>query len=154
MAAVRYIILFLALTVLLVQSVKAEAHYDAMISEGMTFAEVVRLLGAPSEKVERETKRENIWKYSDREVFFQEGRVVSVKLSEAAAAAAVGDPLDDDLSTYSDQELDENVAVEEILSEIMRVAPQEEDSKQDRRSRASRADKRRPFKPMPLEIEE
>jgi len=49
----------------------------AQLRPGMTYHEIVRLLGAPSERKEMEAKRTAVWEYGDYKVFFREGKVVA-----------------------------------------------------------------------------
>jgi len=61
----------------------------AQLRPGMTYHEIVRLLGAPSERKEMEAKRTAVWEYGAYKIFFREGKVVawtSVSVSVSASA--------------------------------------------------------------------
>jgi hypothetical protein len=114
-------------------------HYAATVSAeklpllraGVSPEEVAKSWGAPTEKVERETKRESVWYYARSTAYFAEGKLVrwtvqgeqgleeypevEAKPVQAAASNAQQDGLPQ-----------ENV--DDLLSEIMKDVPSEPDS--------------------------
>jgi hypothetical protein len=57
---------------------------------GMTYHEIVKLLGAPGERKEMEAKRSAVWEYGSHKIFFREGKVVAWTSVNAAPAQAEG----------------------------------------------------------------
>ena len=47
------------------------------LKHGMSFYDVLKSLGTPQEKLEREAQREEVWIYANRKIIFQEGKVVA-----------------------------------------------------------------------------
>ncbi len=90
---------------------------------GMSFHEVLKLYGAPLERKEREARRETVWEYPERQIFFKEGRVVawasggqkSMSPQEPKVAPTVRAESDDESSRTAPD--DETIRL--ILGEIM-----------------------------------
>jgi len=102
-----------------------------MLELGMTHAELIKLWGAPEEKIEYETKREELWNYSVGAVRFRAGKVVWWKqgqqVYDAAHRHTTGDERDL-IAAAADKQgtgtgTGEDVEVEEILNEIMKEVP-------------------------------
>lgn len=64
------------------------------LSHGLTYRDVIRLWGAPHERREMEAKRETVWEYGPRKVFFKEGRVVAWVSQDAMTDGARSRPKD------------------------------------------------------------
>lgn len=124
----RYLLVFPAffsVSLQLADAATVEADLNR-IPQGATSNQVITLVGAPIETIERETKRQKVWYYPSGSVVFIGGRARSVYLkgsehdkfreeeqkkmeSHAAAAAHAKGPS----------------PVEDILSEILREVPSE-----------------------------
>ncbi len=92
------------------------------LQAGMAFHEVVYLWGSPAEKSERETKREDLWRYPQGEVLFREGVVVSWKaqmLSTELLEAKMRPVTPPKRNSLESEQFDE------LLNEIMRELPDE-----------------------------
>jgi len=95
----------------------AQTRYRSLTA-GMGYSEVLQSLGAPKEKGERESRREDVWIYPKVTVVFKEGRLVSWegtqgKKSQSANTAVAASTPRAAVTT------NEGVGLEEILSEIM-----------------------------------
>ena len=95
------------------------------VVRGASTKEIVTLLGAPAESIERETKREVVWYYPAGSVVFSHGTVKSVYIAGSS---------DDRLSAEYQKSLQDakpvvasttSSPVEDILSEILREVPSE-----------------------------
>ena len=92
------------------------------ISPGMTYQEVLNLWGAPPEKQEMESRREDVWLYPLIQVRFKEGRVTSAGWREHVDVPEKKRPEPQDIF---DEELEAltpetgKVPVEDILGEII-----------------------------------
>ncbi|NLF24098.1 MAG: hypothetical protein GX589_00360 [Deltaproteobacteria bacterium] len=100
---------------------------SAEVSEGMAFKQVLDAWGAPLEKHELETKRENIWIYQTKKVIFKEGRVVQVQdLSVALPGGGVVTAVKSNNAAEPSPQGSEPVAdpgaevIADILTEIMK----------------------------------
>ncbi|MBN8550234.1 MAG: hypothetical protein J0M12_13025 [Deltaproteobacteria bacterium] len=60
-----------------------------VLEEGLPMAEVLKRWGAPKERVEREAKRQEVWRYTNSQVLFENGKVRSWKSSSQRARAEV-----------------------------------------------------------------
>ncbi len=103
------------------------------LKQGLGYHEVIGLLGSPSEKVEKESSRETLWIYEQRQLRFRNGKLYDWSLSTAETRS----PL---IAAEAKQELqplgvENDVEVQEILSEIINDgSPAEEvDRKSQRR---------------------
>lgn len=47
------------------------------LEQGLPLVEVQKRWGAPKEREERETKRQELWRYANSEVLFEDGKVIS-----------------------------------------------------------------------------
>ena len=47
------------------------------LEDGMPVAEVLKRWGPPKERIERESKRQDLWRYANSEVLFENGKVKS-----------------------------------------------------------------------------
>ena len=97
------------------------------IMEGMDYQQVLKVWGAPLEKQEYESKREDLWLYHRKEIRFKEGRVMEIKQGPAMKlnpqAVFAGEALKREVaSTKAKTEGDERDVrvMEEILTEIMK----------------------------------
>lgn len=81
------------------------------IMEGMSYGEVITLLGAPEEKREYEVKREAIWFYKDGSVRFREGKVVLDQEDKEEEGAA--NDLEDKEVPLHREEFEDDGVVEE-----------------------------------------
>jgi len=120
---VREIKLFLIVIFLLSPSLSFAERKFPPLTKGLLYGEVVALWGTPSDKVEQEIKRLNVWRYSSgAEVAFKDGRVVDWKGPEGAdAIVAAPTPKIEAVKGLQPSTNENNPAVvEEILSEIMK----------------------------------
>ena len=90
---------------------------------GMSYGEVANLYGAADEKVERETKREELWRYRHTEALFRNGRIVSWhRVGREAHVAFVLEalPVSGHLSTKAQaaRERDRKIPLADILGEV------------------------------------
>ena len=93
---------------------------DSILRKEMTQQEVLRELGGPLEKIERETRREELWYYKEIEIEFHEGKLFAwglrnangriVPSTETAGSGDSRKAADDDA---------EASVMREILGEIM-----------------------------------
>lgn len=119
-------LLALAFTVLLpgdpLISIRADERKPPLAA-GMTYGEVLKLWGAPSDKDEQEIKRRDIWHYGRSRVVFDEGVVsswsVPGQLYDVVAVPAVPAAQKGKVSRRESDKVSDEV-VEEILSEIMK----------------------------------
>ncbi|MDC0358012.1 hypothetical protein OAO01_04280 [Oligoflexia bacterium] len=104
----------------------AEVDLSAL-EQGMHHSAVLKLLGPPTEKQEKETKREEVWKYEAAEVVFHEGKVISWATNNAELDAQLilktKKVASDSDAHVAQKDSTDQVAVAEILSEIMREVP-------------------------------
>jgi hypothetical protein len=94
---------------------------DSSPAIGMNGGDVQRVWGDPAEKIAYETKREELWRYDTSEVRFREGKVVAWRyLEENLNANTLETGVADTRGAGGDKE----VAVADILTEIMRELPE------------------------------
>ena len=114
-------------------------------AEGMTYQQVLKSWGAPLEKRELETKREDVWLYSSKSVTFKEGRVIEISdtwsgdQSAALSKTAGQEPSPPPVMKPSREP--EGKVVEEILTEIMKGASESSEKK------PQAAEPKRPYGP-------
>ncbi len=103
-------------------SASAWAPTLSTLERGMSYYDVVRLLGAPLDKKELESRRGDIWKYPNQKIIFQGGKVVAwMREDEAGIAgsessAASGE--DGSLMVTQEKDLDKR-DLENLLGEIV-----------------------------------
>jgi hypothetical protein len=95
---------------------------------GMSYGEVAALYGAADEKIERETKREELWRYSHTEALFRNGRIVSWHRvgRDAQMAIPVADlPVSRQLSAkaHAARERERKIPLTDILNEVEQSTP-------------------------------
>jgi hypothetical protein len=95
---------------------------------GMSYSEVAALLGPADEKVERETKREELWRYSHTDALFRNGRVVSwhrvgreADIAEANAALPIPGHLS--AKAQAAKEKERRIPLTDILNEVEQITP-------------------------------
>lgn len=92
------------------------------IDTGIDKNEVLQRWGPPRERIEQETKRQEIWLYADQKVLLRNGRVASV--IQQPSIPAVVDPLEQPVphafiaSSSSRTEEVTDATVDEILAEL------------------------------------
>ena len=109
---------------------------------GMGYKDVLELWGAPEKKQELETKRQDIWLYGESKIFFTAGKVVGWFPEKAGAGDNLEVEIDEKkLQVYAQSERkdEDDIAVEDILTEIMGAS--QPDDKKDKSKKGS--DKRR-----------
>ena len=122
----RGLFLRVALVATVVCAVPCFAEGDlSRVPQGATSREVRALMGDPVDRIERETKREQVWYYASGSIVFMGGKARSIYMNgsnddrfrieeqrkmEIRKAAAQATPLN---------------PVEDILSEILREVPSE-----------------------------
>jgi hypothetical protein len=122
----------LFLSILFILPCELEAQSSATLVKGMRFIDVVKKFGTPSEKIERESRGQDIWIYGNKRVFFLNGVVV--------AWGSIDQKIPDEInlgvgelqalnSQESPQEMIEeestlktNPEVEQLLNEIMKIS--------------------------------
>ena len=87
----RAIFLFWSFIFLGASMVNAERRLPDL-NENMAAKDVIRLWGAPIERIERETKREEVWLYGESSVTFRSGKIVAWADASRAPANAQGAP--------------------------------------------------------------
>lgn len=105
--------------------IPAEVFYE--LKQDMSFYDVVRLLGAPLEKKESETKREDVWLYPEQKVFFHEGKVVAwtslqpvkVELMDGREGELENTSNDGTITVFPRERKADAQGVEKILDELM-----------------------------------
>lgn len=124
-------LLFIALLPVCGLNCVAEEVSDPLL--GMHMDEVLKELGAPSSKIEKEVSREDIWSYDEvGTVLFRNGKVFQVDRKKALVYVAPAREEDEDLDFLNqggEQEAADMIAVEEILEEIMGTESEDEPSK-------------------------
>ena len=95
----------------------------AQLRPGMTYHEIVRLLGAPSERKEMEAKRTAVWEYGAYKIFFREGKVVAWTSVSASIPEGTSVSPEAKIQPAESQAKKQNPADEEtirsLLGEIM-----------------------------------
>ena len=96
-----------------------------VLTKGMTQLEVIKHLGAPKEKVEYETKRQDEWIYDDTQAIFQNGTLAS--WSDKQGVDLLGEAVEQQDNTVKKQDKQTSASLaknqdvfDDILSEIMR----------------------------------
>lgn len=120
------IIFTVVLTTIAASWCALNAAAEASISrvpQGATSKEVIMLLGAPQEQVERETKRQKVWYYADGSIVFVNGKARSIYPNGSV------------IDSYIEQQEQRREAikaapkasssVDDIISEILREVPSE-----------------------------
>lgn len=93
----------------------------AMLNRQMGYSEVLQLWGAPIEKIEKETKRQDVWRYPDAKVIFNKGRVVAWSyIDDNSATSPV---ISSQEAESSEPSLVDDSQVEDILKDIMAGDP-------------------------------
>ncbi len=77
MRSVCAIVIFTFSVFLLAAFAHAEQFLRPELKNSMSYYDVMKLWGPPKEKVEKESKREDVWVYSDSKVIFSQGKVVA-----------------------------------------------------------------------------
>ena len=111
----------LVLVVLLLSTSMARAERRLPdLSEAMVAKDVIRLWGAPPERIERETKREEVWLYGESSVTFRAGKVVAWNDASRAllATQTVPSPGKDAAGTSAVKESDD-LPVDALLEDII-----------------------------------
>lgn len=124
-------ILSAILVVVTAQNAFADRRMNEL-TEGMNYNQVLRVLGEPTEKIDKETKREDVWLYGLNELVFAEGKLVAWK--EAGTKKAIGANPANLGADAQDGVSGEDVALEDILTDIVSET-KEEDKKARRRKR-------------------
>lgn len=117
--AVRFIKIALPIIFGLVigDDTKAERR-DYLLKQNMLQQEVLQRLGAPHEKSEFESKREEIWRYGDLEVYFRSGLVTRWRQKSTDSLEVL---TAQNVSAGANGEIDKDSSVMmEILGEIMK----------------------------------
>lgn len=96
-------------------SLAAEVLYPALM-HGMEYHDVVRLMGPPLEKIEQESKREDIWIYENRTVSFRDGHVLRFESPVDPFAVAPAKTFTAPKSTLRKEE---QLPISEILSDLI-----------------------------------
>lgn len=104
----------------------SKALAEGSVAEGSDYRDVLRAFGPPKEKVIRESKREDLWIYSDKKVLFRNGVVVDILGEQVAKETSEPEPIVQ--SILQDKELVESVRsssatetdVESILEDLMK----------------------------------
>ena len=96
------------------------------LTNGMSFGEVLQAWGAPKDKLEFESRRKDVWIYPDgRQVTFEDGKVQKSGLITAASVGGIEVASEEpEKSARLKKPTQEEVAVEDILEEIMREVPE------------------------------
>lgn len=92
------------------------------LEKGLGFNEVTRLWGPPAEKQEFEAKRYDVWIYPNARVYFHEGRVATWSEGNEAVSLRTKTGKEAEQQERAAHEVD-SVAVEDILTEIMKESP-------------------------------
>lgn len=88
-------------------------------SLGMTYHEVVKSFGAPQVRREYETRREVVWQYGTKKIFFREGRVIAWS-GFVAAAELPTEKAQGSISTASaSSAVRDEQSIREVLEEIL-----------------------------------
>jgi hypothetical protein len=125
--------LCVTLIALVCSSSNLYAESMAALENGMTYNQVLKTWGPPSEKLERAPLREEIWVYDGQEIKFRQGKVI---LPEEQVSK---DETDEMILAAEDTEsAGQDVAVQDILSEIMDGEETEERRKSRREALRSR----------------
>jgi hypothetical protein len=95
----------------------------AAIAPGMSIQDVIRLKGAPIEKIEREIKREEVWRYNDGEVTIRDQVVLLVVSNSDGFVNLPQDPAQAKTTPATKDSKKTGKTSREILAEIMRVYP-------------------------------
>ena len=91
----------------------AAEHRKPALLEDMPRSEVMKLWGAPNEKLELEAKRSELWRYKDAEANFHEGKLVSWSFYNAEIPVAVK-PEEQDDNALTEETNSENEAQSEL----------------------------------------
>jgi hypothetical protein len=91
-----------------------------MLNKQMGYSDVLQLWGAPIEKIEKETKRQDVWRYADAKVIFNKGRVVAWSYNDDNSATS---PLNTPEIESAEPSLVDDSQVEDILKDIMAGDP-------------------------------
>lgn len=90
------VIICLVASVAHAESVKGIVPRGAVLEQGLSATEVLKRWGAPVEREERETKRQELWRYVNSEVLLENGKVLSWRgppVRQAATEQAGSAPL-------------------------------------------------------------
>ncbi len=126
----KYMIFLLFLVLMCTTAFAKENPED--IWEGMTYADVLEAWGAPTEKIVKEAKREDLWIYKESEVRFVEGKLVSTNKRKFLAMKEKS--IQDSEMEYAEENENEveSAQVEDILTEIMTGSTSKVDDKKGR----------------------
>lgn len=108
---------------------RAQSSKLALLQQGSTPDEVIRILGEPADRHEREAKREVVWEYPQSEVLFREGLLVSWeerKTHQEVEADRRAVQQEKQVKEAREREIAaraEPSAVEDIISEILKEVP-------------------------------
>lgn len=91
----------------------------SQLADGSSSAEVIAALGEPTERVEKEAKRDEIWRYPNAIVRFHEGVVVAVTNKSGEPQNVPPTPA----AHVSERAKTGGKQVEELISEILREVP-------------------------------
>lgn len=105
------------------------------LKHGMGYQQVIALLGEPQERVERETLRQDIWRYQGGQVFFSNGRLVAWTVAGAAPSGEpVAGEIRDSSPTLKAPKPSSKIEVakyENLLTEILDSLPDDGSSAKD-----------------------
>ena len=59
-----------------------------VVNVGMSYGQVLKIMGSPNERQVREAKREDLWIYDKESILLREGRVVALASKDQMATAA------------------------------------------------------------------
>ena len=111
---------FLALSTAFAEQLSASVTGARGIIAGMSYQEVVRVLGLPQERVEREALHEDLWIYPRVAIVFKEGKVSGSQ--DPVSRQTVPFKVQEVRPSPSPSQNNESVAIEEILSDIMSIS--------------------------------
>lgn len=100
------------------------------LRKGMPLDEIVKVWGAPSNKIVKETKRESIYEYPGASLLLRDGKLVSWKLTDERLAfdpEQQSSPIEPVI-----RDIGERSAVESILTEIISESSSETLSSQSK----------------------
>jgi hypothetical protein len=95
------------------------------VTYGSETKHVIALIGEPTEKIEREAKREVVWYYPTGSIVFSKGRAKSVFIDGISQDRFSQEYLRLTQPAKPDNSKGLNSPVEDILSEILREVPSE-----------------------------
>lgn len=129
-----HVILFAILvsTLCLSQQTLAASKDLSLLEAGMSVNAVIKELGPPKTKIEKEVKREELWYYSFAELIFRGGslalwkeRKLNTDTAKAQSVSTAQDSINLLEAELSEEGSEQQVAIADILSEIMEDAPSE-----------------------------